>query len=86
MDPSNFLDLYDIVVNELVGDSSIFIALTVIITTFVLIKSKAPTQVYLVTLLIVLAMLSVEWFQLRWILAIFGLGFAGWMFARLRRE
>lgn len=75
---SNFLDFYDIVVNQLVGSPVLFIILTLIVVTFVLVKSRAPSEVYLMVLFVIVGILAIQFPILRWFVAI-GLGYVGWM-------
>jgi len=83
----DFLNFYDLFVNEFVGDATIFLAIVLFIVTFALIKSRAPTQVFLMVLFVVVSILSIEFTILRWILALFVGLMAGWLiYARLRRE
>ena len=84
---NNFLDFYNIVVNELVGDPTIFIVITLFLVTLALIKSRAPSQVYILVLFAVTGMLAIEFVNLRWLIALFVGLMAGWLiYARLRRE
>lgn len=83
----NFLDFYDLIVNELVGDAILFVVLVLIGVSILLVRSRAPTQVFLLVMFVVAGMLSVQFPVIRWFLVLFGMGFAGWIiFARLRRE
>ena len=52
MDQSNYLDLYDIFRNELIGDTNLFIIIGLLILTYYSIKYKVPWQV--LTLIIIL--------------------------------
>lgn len=80
------LDFYDILVNELVGDPTLFIFLALALVTIILVKARAPTQIFLMTIIAVGAMLSIWFPVLRWFLVIFGLGTAAWKFRRIGRE
>jgi len=84
---NNFLDFYNIIVNELVGSTTLFLFLTLFIVTLVLVKSRAPTQVYLLVLFAVTGILAIEFELLRWLLALFVGLMAGWLiYPKLRRE
>ena len=83
----NFLNFYDIIVNELIGDSTIFIVLTLFIVTYLLVKARAPNQVFILVLFAIVGMLAIEFTDLRWFIALFVGIMAGWLiYARLRRE
>lgn len=83
---ADILDFYDIIVNQLVGDPTLFIFLTFLVIGFILIRSRAPNVVLSFFIMIVTGILAIEFPVLRWGLAIFGLGFVGWIFMRIRRE
>lgn len=84
---SNYLNFYDIFVNQLVGDASLFIFLVLGIVALILVKARAPNQIFTLTIFAVMGMLAV-WFdtELRWPLVIFGAIFISFMFITLRRE
>lgn len=83
---ADILDFYDIIVNQLVGDPTLFIFLTFLVIGFILIRSRAPNVVLSFFIMIVTGILAIKFPVLRWGLAIFGLGFVGWIFMRIRRE
>lgn len=81
------LDFESIFVNELVGDSTLFIILLLLGITFLLAISRAPSQIYLIVVFSVMGMLAVLYPVLRWILALFVGLIGGWLiYGRLRRE
>lgn len=83
---SNILDFYDIIVNQIVGDPTLFIFLTLLVIGFILVRSRAPNIVISYFIIAVAGILAIQFPVLRWGVAIFGLGFVGWIFMRLRRE
>lgn len=87
MDAFNFMDFYTIFVNELIGDVTLLIIIALFLVSLVLIKNKAPTQVFIMTIFVVTMILSIEFLTLRWVIALFIGMTAGWLiYARLRRE
>lgn len=59
VDTSQFFDLYDLLVNELVGDFGLFIFLGIIIIIYagiVQFKMKAPVLIYIVSLFLSIIM------------------------------
>lgn len=86
MDSTNFLNFYDIIVNQLVGDVGIFIILCYVLISLILIRSKAPANLFAYIMVIVTGILAIQFPILRWGLVLFGLGFVGWTFMRIRRE
>lgn len=57
---SNFFDLYDIFVNELVGDVILFIIIALIVVWYLSIKAKMPFQLSILFGLLLLAILFTE--------------------------
>jgi len=57
---SNFFDLYDIFVNELVGDVILFIIIALIVVWYLSIKAKMPFQLSILFGLLLLAILFAE--------------------------
>lgn len=71
----NFLDLYDIVVNELVGDIWLFIFGGLIVISYLAIKSKMPTQVSLMfAVLFLSAIFAKTGLTILWVFTVLGVG------------
>ncbi len=71
----NFLDLYDIWVNELVGDVWIFIFLGLIVIWYLAIKSKMPTEVSVLFAIIFLsAIFAKTGLTILWVFTVLGVG------------
>ena len=83
MDTLNFYDLF---VNQLIGDPVLFIIIVFGITLIVLVRTNAPSNLMNFILLVIAGILAIEFPILRWGIAIFGLGFVGWVMIRIRRE
>lgn len=84
---TQFLDFYDIFVNQLVGNVSLAMIIILFIVTLTLIRSRAPSQVFLLMMFVIGGILSYYMEMFLVFILIFGLGFAGWMLiSKLRRE
>lgn len=83
----NFLDFYDIFVNQLVGDPTLFCFIVLAIVGIILVKARAPSQVFITVMFAVSGMLSIYFPVFRWILA-WMLGIiGGWLiYSKLRKE
>ena len=74
-DTSNFLDLYDIWVNELVGDVWLFIFLGLILIWFLAAKGKLTTEVsMLFAILFLAAIFSKTGLTVLWAFTVLGVG------------
>lgn len=84
---NDYLDFFNIFVNELAGSEALFIILALVGVAFLLVRAKTPMSVFLYTMIGVVGMLAI-WFEvLRWFVVILGLGFVGsTLYSRLRRE
>lgn len=75
MNINNYLDLYDIWVNELVGNLWLFIFLGIILIWFLSIKSKMTAEATLIfTLLFLSAIVIKTKSELIWVLIVLGVG------------
>ena len=75
LDMNNFLDFYDIWVNELVGDIWLFIFLGLILITFLAIKSKMPTEVsFMFSILFLAAIFSKTGMTALWAFTVLAVG------------
>jgi len=84
MNINNFLDIYDIWVNELVGDLWIFIFFGIIIIWFLSIKSKMTTESTIIfTLLFLSAIVIRANSELIWVLIVLGVG--GFFYFKLQK-
>ena len=71
----NFLDLYDIWVNELVGDIWLFIFLGLVVLFFLAIRSKMPSEVsILFAILFLSAMFAKTGMTILWVFTVLGVG------------
>ena len=71
----NFLDLYDIWVNELVGDVWLFIFIGLIIMWYLAIKSKMSTEVSMLFAIIFLsAIFAKTGLTILWVFTVLGVG------------
>ncbi len=71
----NFLDLYDIWVNELVGDVWLFIFLGLIVIWYLAIKSKMSTEVsFLFAILFLSAMFAKTGLTVLWVFIVLAVG------------
>ncbi len=74
-DTSKFLDLYDIWVNELIGDIWLTIFLGLIVLFFLAIRSKLPTEVSLMLAIIFLsAIFAKTGLTILWVFTVLGVG------------
>lgn len=83
---AQILDFYDLIVNQIIGDPTLFILLTLFVIGIILVMNRAPNTVISYFTIAVAGILAIQFPILRWGVAIFGLGFVGWIFMRLRRE
>ncbi len=71
----NFLDFYDIWVNELVGDVWLFIFLGLIVIWYLAIKSKMPTEVsFLFAIIFLSAIFAKTGLTILWVFTVLGAG------------
>ena len=72
----NFLDLWDIWVNELVGDVWLFIFLGIIIIAFISIKAKLPTEVTILLemLFLIIVFAKATGLMVLWVFILLGAG------------
>lgn len=83
----NFLDFYNVFVNEIVGNPTLFMILALLLSAVVLIKMRAPNQVFITTMVAVAGILAIFFrTPLLVITVLFAFGFFGYMMARIRRE
>ena len=74
-DTSNFLDIWDILVNELVGDVWLFIFLGLIMIWFLAAKSKLTTEVSMLFVILFLsAIFAKTGLTILWAFTILGVG------------
>ena len=84
---TNILDFYNIFVNEIVGSPVLFIVIAISLSAIILVKMKAPTQVFIISLAAVGFIFSIRFNQpLLSLTILFVFGFIGYTFSRLRRE
>lgn len=75
MQISQFLNIWDIWVNELVGDIWLFIFLGIIMIWFLSVKQKMTTEsTFILTLLFLSAIFARTYFEIIWVLIVFGVG------------
>jgi len=75
IDTSNFLDFYDIYVNELVGDLWLFIFLGLILIWFLAAKNKLTTEVSMLFVILFLAAIFAKTgLTILWVFTVLGVG------------
>lgn len=75
MEMANFLDIWDIFVNELIGDVWLFIFLGLIVIWYISIKNKVTTEVTIMfTLLFLSAIFARIYSEIIWVFMVFGTG------------
>ncbi len=75
MNINNFLDLWDIWVNELVGDVWLFIFLGIILIWYLSIKSKMTTEVTIMFMILFLSAIFAHiYFEIIWVFVVLGTG------------
>lgn len=83
----NFLDFYNLFVNEIVGNPNLFVIIALLLSAIVLIRMRAPVQVFIPTMVAVAGILAIRFrTPLLLIVVLFSFGFFGYMMARIRRE
>lgn len=83
---NNYLDFYNIFVNELVGSPTLFIFLVYLITSILLVKARATLPIYMVVLFSLSLILGL-YFEAPLVLgAMAGFGIVGMLMMKLRRE
>jgi len=85
---NNFLDFYDILINQLIGDANLALFVIMSIILLVLIRARTPNQVLLVTVLACTLILATTFGFTNFLIIILlmGLAFAGWQIRRIGRE
>ncbi len=74
-DTSNFLDIWDIWVNELIGDPWLFIFLGLVVIFFLAIRSKIPTVVSMMFVILFLsAIFAKTGLTVLWVFTVLGVG------------
>ena len=85
---NNFLDFYDILVNQLVGSVELVLFIILAIILLVLIKARVPNSVLGITVLgcglILATVFGFNNYLI--IILLMGLAFAGWQMRRIGRE
>ncbi len=75
MNPDNFLDIWDIWVNELIGSEWLFIFLGLAIILYISIKNKIGTDTTIIfSILFLAAVFSKSFNEVIWVLIVFGVG------------
>lgn len=83
---NNYLDWYNIFVNEFAGSPELFVFLVFLTISILLAKFKATTQIYLIVLTATSLILGAYFNMLLVIAGLAIFGFIGIMLMRIRRE
>ncbi len=77
----NFLDLWDIWVNELIGDVWIFVFLGIMVISFLSIRAKLPTELtILLNILFLIIVFAKSSLVILWVFILLGVGVAFYYF------
>jgi chromate transport protein ChrA len=85
---SQFLDLYDIIVNQLIGDTILAIVLILAVVGIILVRNRAPNQIITIILFTVSLILATQfgWNNPLILALLIGSAAIGWRMIRIRRE
>jgi len=85
---ADFLDFYDILVNQLIGDVNLALFIIIAIILLILVRARTPNPVMSLTVLACVLILATVFGFNNYLIVILllGLAFTGWQMRRIGRE